>query len=169
MQCCGFVYEFHVEPNHPHGRPAAICDGPTCQFLKIRAGVSWRFSILPAHCILNVLISKTAVSTSWPAEMRESSHSAGRARDVIFMTAHAASFPSPHHTWRNLYLQAVYETDKSKIGMRISEAERALLSREHELFIEIPDPVEREAVNAALHALSALRTCVWASSKISAA
>jgi hypothetical protein len=33
------------------------------------------------------------------------------------MTAHAASFRSPHHTWRNLYLQAVYETDKSKIGM----------------------------------------------------
>lgn len=53
--------------------------------------------------------------------------------------------------------------------MRISEAERALLSREHELFTEIPDPVEREAVNAALHALTGLRTGVWASSKISAA
>jgi hypothetical protein len=85
------------------------------------------------------------------------------------MTAHSSSFPTPHHAWRDLYLQALFETDKSKICVRISEAERALLSREHELFTEIPDPAERETVNAALHALSALRTCVWTSSKISAA
>ena len=81
------------------------------------------------------------------------------------MTAHSAWFPAPHHAWRDLYLQALFETDKSKICVRISEAERALLSREHELFAGIPDPAEREEVNTALHALSALRTCLSTSSR----
>jgi hypothetical protein len=85
------------------------------------------------------------------------------------MTAHAASFAFSHHPWRNLYLQALYETDKNKMCMRISAAERALLSREHELFTEVPDAAERDAVNTALHALSALRTCLSTSSNTLAA
>jgi hypothetical protein len=84
---------------------------------------------------------------------------------MCFMTAHVASFSAPHHAWRDLYLQALYETDKKKVCTRISEAERALLSRERELFAGVPDPAERDAVNAALHALSALRTCVSTSHK----
>src|SRR4051812_49676841 len=89
---------------------------------KSRVGVSWRFSYLQNWCILKLLISKTAVSTSWPADMRESSHSAGRARDVLYDCSRCFIF-RPHHAWRDLYLQALYETDKKKVCTRISEAD----------------------------------------------
>lgn len=80
---------------------------------------------------------------------------------MVYMGVHSASSLQPQDiSWRNLYLQALFETDKTKISMRISEAERALLFREHELFTGIPDPIERDAVNAALHALHALRNCL---------
>ena len=71
-----------------------------------------------------------------------------------------ASFGStPQPGWRDLYLQALFETDTSKAGARIAEAERALIHRECELFAEPHDPAERDAVNTALHALRALRSC----------
>ena len=93
--------------------------------------------------------------------MRESSHSASQARDVLYMSVHSASSLQPQDiSWRNLYLQALFETDKTKISMRISEAERALLFREHELFTGVHNPAERDAVNAALHSLHALRICL---------
>ena len=65
-----------------------------------------------------------------------------------------------HASWRELYLGALFETDKRKIPERIAEAERALICREHELFTGTKNKSEREAVNTALHALHALRSCL---------
>lgn len=62
--------------------------------------------------------------------------------------------------WRDLYLQALFETDKARIRLRILEAEQALIAREHELFRGASSPAEREAVNSALHALQALKNCL---------
>jgi hypothetical protein len=62
--------------------------------------------------------------------------------------------------WRDLYLQAVFETDRSRVAVRITEAERALLRRERELFADSNGKEEREAVTNALHALSALKMCL---------
>jgi hypothetical protein len=62
--------------------------------------------------------------------------------------------------WRDLYLQALFETDRSRVSVRITEAERALLRRERELFTDSNGKAEREAVTNALHALSALKMCL---------
>lgn len=62
--------------------------------------------------------------------------------------------------WRDLYLQALFETDRSRLGNRITEAQRALVRREHELFVETNGNAERAAVASALNALDALRSCL---------
>ena len=61
--------------------------------------------------------------------------------------------------WRDLYLQAIFEPEHSKLPERIQEAERALIRREHELITEPAGSREREAVINALHCLEALRHC----------
>jgi hypothetical protein len=62
--------------------------------------------------------------------------------------------------WRDLYLQALFETDRSRMYSRIAEAERALFRREHQLFSDPKGRAEREAVANALNALNALRSCL---------
>lgn len=74
---------------------------------------------------------------------------------AVGFAAHTA--PSP---WRDLYLQALFETDRAKICARIAEAERALMRRERELFADRTAKLERDAVINALNALHALRSCL---------
>jgi hypothetical protein len=61
--------------------------------------------------------------------------------------------------WRELYLEALFETDRSRLCARIVEAQRALVRREHELFAN-SDGAERQAVTNALNALYALHSCL---------
>ncbi len=61
--------------------------------------------------------------------------------------------------WRSLYLTALFETDRSRLPGRIYRAQRALLRRERELFVE-GSQAERVAVTGALHGLNALRRCL---------
>lgn len=61
--------------------------------------------------------------------------------------------------WRDLYLRALFESDRTKLAWRIREAEQALVQREHELFAATAATREREAVITALNALHALRMC----------
>jgi hypothetical protein len=75
--------------------------------------------------------------------------------NAVGLTAHTAPFD-----WRDLYLQALFETERSRMYSRIAEAERALVRREHELFADSNGKAEREAVINALNALYALRTCL---------
>ena len=60
--------------------------------------------------------------------------------------------------WRDLYLQALFETDKRMLPFRIREAQGALLKREQELFAKNGSS-EREAINSALHSLRVLKQC----------
>lgn len=61
--------------------------------------------------------------------------------------------------WRGLYLTALFETDRTRLPGRIYRAQRALLRRERELFVE-GSQAERVAVTGALHGLHALRRCL---------
>jgi hypothetical protein len=62
--------------------------------------------------------------------------------------------------WRSLYLNALFETDKTRLPGRILRAERALMIREHQLFSVSTDTEERTIVISALNALHALRRCL---------
>ena len=65
---------------------------------------------------------------------------------------------SPSKSWKELYRAALYETDKSKLSERIANAEWALALRARELFHTGREHLqERQAVDAAIYALHALR------------
>ena len=65
---------------------------------------------------------------------------------------------SPSKSWKELYRAALYETDKSKVSERIANAEWALALRARELFHTGREHLqERQAVDAAIYALHALR------------
>ena len=62
---------------------------------------------------------------------------------------------------RGLYRAALFETDESKLPLRIEEARRALIFRSRELFANSPNyDGEVEAVEDALYALHALESCM---------
>ena len=67
---------------------------------------------------------------------------------------------APVHGWHDLYMQAVFESDRNKISGRIRDAEKALANREHELYSIPRSTAERQAVVTAMHSLNALRTCL---------
>ena len=65
---------------------------------------------------------------------------------------------SPSKSWKDLYMAALYETDKSRVSERIANAEWALALRARELFHTGREHLqERQAVDAAIYALHALR------------
>jgi hypothetical protein len=67
---------------------------------------------------------------------------------------------TPVHGWHDLYMQALFETDRSKISARIRDAGQALANREHELYSLPHSAIERQAVVTAMHSLDALRGCL---------
>jgi hypothetical protein len=68
--------------------------------------------------------------------------------------------------WRELYKAALFETDESKLPLRIEEARRALVFRSRELFADSPIyEGEVEAIEDALYALHALENCVKSHTK----
>ena len=63
--------------------------------------------------------------------------------------------------WRGLYKAALFETETSKVQLRIEEARRALILRSRELFAASPSyDGETEAIENALYALQALENCL---------
>jgi hypothetical protein len=61
-------------------------------------------------------------------------------------------------SWRELYKAALFETDKNRMSERIAHAEWALVLRARELFHTGSEHLqERQAVDAAIYALQALR------------
>lgn len=63
--------------------------------------------------------------------------------------------------WHGLYKAALFETEASKLPLRIEEARRALVSRSRELFPTSPNyDGELEAIEDALYALRALENCM---------
>ena len=84
--------------------------------------------------------------------------------NAVGSTAHPAPFD-----WRDLYLLALFESDRERMHARIAEAERVLRRREHELFTDPTARAEREALANALNSLSALRTCLGLENSAAAA
>ena len=69
-------------------------------------------------------------------------------------------------SWRGLYRAVLFETDASKLPLRIEEARRALVFRSRELFAASPsDDGETEAIENALYALHALENCLRLNTK----
>ena len=65
---------------------------------------------------------------------------------------------SPSKSWKELYRAALFETDKNRMAERIANAEWALALRARELFHTGREHLqERQAVDAAIYALQALR------------
>lgn len=63
--------------------------------------------------------------------------------------------------WKDLYVAALLEGDVDKIPSLIADAERAIVDRARELFSATGDHIqEEEALDDALYALHALRTCL---------
>ena len=63
-------------------------------------------------------------------------------------------------------MAALFESDRALIAERIANAERMVLTREHELLKRETDALEKHALNSALHALRALRTCLGLSGNL---
>ena len=72
---------------------------------------------------------------------------------------HSLTFASGQaRDWKALYRAAIHETDKNVLHQRISEAEKAVLSRGRELLYEPGVVEEREQLEDALYALRAYRS-----------
>jgi hypothetical protein len=75
--------------------------------------------------------------------------------------ATAAVPASATKTWRDVYVAALFESDSVKVPFLIGEAERAIILRARDLFQSPGDHVEEEeALDDALYALHALKTCL---------
>jgi hypothetical protein len=76
------------------------------------------------------------------------------------------SNPFPKEAWQELYTAALFETDKSKAAERISAAEQVIVARVRNLFHHPDNPsAERNALDAALYALSILKVYTCAQQK----
>jgi hypothetical protein len=62
--------------------------------------------------------------------------------------------------WKELYLEALFETDKSKIAMKIVEAQLSIVAQRRKVFAAGTIPKERHALDAALLSLQALASCL---------
>jgi len=66
---------------------------------------------------------------------------------------------SEQNDWKDLYIAALFEPNKEKIPVRISDAEQRIAARARELFNSgDQDTLERSALNVAMYALVALRS-----------
>jgi hypothetical protein len=75
--------------------------------------------------------------------------------------ANITSFAPNSQSWRDLYIAALFETDRDRMPTRIANAEKAIVARARELFAEATDTVEEDqALDDALYALRALHNCL---------
>jgi hypothetical protein len=69
--------------------------------------------------------------------------------------------PSQATDWKSLYVAALLEGDVNRIPSLIENAERAIVGRARELFSAAGDNIqEEEALDDALYALHALKSCI---------
>ena len=76
--------------------------------------------------------------------------------------------PKSQFLWRELYRTALFEPDPGKLQEYIAQAEWAIVLRSRQLFGEHGDHIEEEQdLDDALYALQALKSCVFARSRVS--
>lgn len=62
--------------------------------------------------------------------------------------------------WKQLYVGALFESDRTKLAVRIAEARAAIVARARDLFRDPGDRIEEaQALDDALYALDALAHC----------
>ena len=62
--------------------------------------------------------------------------------------------------WKELYIAALFENDKSKIAERIERAQVAIVARRQESFVPGNRTQERQVLDTALLSLQALASCL---------
>jgi hypothetical protein len=77
---------------------------------------------------------------------------------------------TPQNTpWRELYKAALFEPDTARLPEHIARAESAIFARARQLFEQQGDHIEEEAaLDDALYALRALRSCLQSRSSAAA-
>ena len=65
---------------------------------------------------------------------------------------------SPIQNWRSLYRAAIFEKNRKLLPQRISDAEKAIISRGRELLWYSGTIEEKDEIEDALYALRAYRT-----------
>lgn len=71
--------------------------------------------------------------------------------------------------WRDLYKTALFEPDPARLSEHIARAESAIVERARQLFGQQGDHIEEEvALDDALYALQALRSCLQSRSNAAA-
>ena len=76
---------------------------------------------------------------------------------------------SPENAWRTLYKTALFELDPARLAENITQAESAIVARARQLFDQQGDHIEEEvALDDALYALQALRSCMQSRSGVAA-
>jgi hypothetical protein len=74
--------------------------------------------------------------------------------------SHGGELNHRSQTWYLAYMEALFESDRKEIVMKIQSAERLVALRERELFQQRgPSVSERGALARAAHALRALQSC----------
>ncbi|MGH9497907.1 MAG: hypothetical protein ACRD3L_02080 [Terriglobales bacterium] len=63
-------------------------------------------------------------------------------------------------TWKDLYMAALFESDKPRIAERIAEAQLAIVTRKRRLTLSATDVREQHTLDNALFSLEALRLCL---------
>lgn len=64
-------------------------------------------------------------------------------------------------SWRDLYVAALFEKDRTKLPQRIMEARAAIADRRRKLFASGNDARERQVLDNALFSLGALKLCLY--------
>ena len=75
------------------------------------------------------------------------------------MSHNLSTMPS-HLAWKDLYVAALFESDRPKIASRIATAQAAITARKRELTISVRDVQERHTLDNALFSLEALKSCL---------
>jgi hypothetical protein len=64
-------------------------------------------------------------------------------------------------SWKDLYVAALFEKDRSKLPQRIVEARTAITDHKGKLFASGNDTRERQVLDNALFSLGALKLCLY--------
>ena len=70
--------------------------------------------------------------------------------------------------WKELYIAALFESDKSKLAAKITQAEVAIVARRRKSMMPGGDMQERNVLDAALLSLQALASCLLLKSRAAA-
>jgi hypothetical protein len=62
--------------------------------------------------------------------------------------------------WRELYIAALFESDRNRIGEKIGQAQVAIGARRREIFLSGNDAHERQVLDTPLFSLQSLSNCL---------